>query len=111
MKNLVVILLCSLMVAGATPSVLAEEDEAGTVQENVNVASKKVDDEVKSLSGISIIGNKEAPKSLYIVPWKSSEVGVETDLASSLLDDSLQPLDKDVFQREYEFYKLSTDQE
>ncbi|GMG86395.1 hypothetical protein MNKW57_07160 [Biformimicrobium ophioploci] len=90
---------------------LAEEDEAGTVQENVNVASKKVDDEVKSLSGISIIGNKEAPKSLYIVPWKSSEVGVETDLASSLLDDSLQPLDKDVFQREYEFYKLSTDQE
>ena len=30
----------------------------------------------KELSGMSIVGNDEAPKSLYIVPWKSSEVGV-----------------------------------
>ncbi|MBB5212377.1 hypothetical protein [Microbulbifer hydrolyticus] len=68
---------------------------------------KKVDKEVKELSGISIIGNKEAPKSLYIVPWKSSEVGVESGLNSSLLDPSLQPLDKEVFERELEFYELS----
>ncbi|MCA0899358.1 hypothetical protein [Microbulbifer agarilyticus] len=67
----------------------------------------KVDKEVKELSGISIIGNKEAPKSLYIVPWKSSEVGVENGLNSSLLDPSLQPLDKEVFSRELEFYQLS----
>lgn len=68
---------------------------------------KKVDNDVKELSGISIIGNKEAPKSLYIVPWKSSEVGVESDLASSLMDDKLTPLDKEVFMRELEFYELS----
>jgi len=42
----------------------------------------KVDSEVKELSGISIIGNKEAPKSLYIVPWQNSEVGVATSLNS-----------------------------
>ena len=29
----------------------------------------------KSLSGMSILGNQEAPKSLVIVPWKSSEIG------------------------------------
>ena len=34
------------------------------------------DDEAKALSGISIVGNKEAPKALYIVPWKSSELGL-----------------------------------
>jgi hypothetical protein len=34
--------------------------------------------EAKELSGMSIVGNDEAPKSLYIVPWKSSEIGVET---------------------------------
>lgn len=68
---------------------------------------KKVDDEVKELSGISIIGNKEAPKSLYIVPWKSSEVGVESDLVSSLMDGKMKPLDKEVFMRELEFYELS----
>ena len=68
---------------------------------------KKVDVEVKELSGISIIGNKEAPKSLYIVPWQNSEVGVATSLNSGLLDDSMRPVDKDVFMRELDFYELS----
>jgi len=65
------------------------------------------EDDVKELSGISIIGNKEAPKSLYIVPWKNSEVGVETSLTSGLLDESSKLIDKDVFLRELEFYRLS----
>ncbi len=67
----------------------------------------KVDSEVKLLSGISIIGNKEAPKSLYIVPWQNSEVGVATSLSSGLLDDSMRPVDKEVFLRELDFYELS----
>ena len=66
---------------------------------------------VKELSGISIIGNKEAPKSLYIVPWKNSQVGVETTLKSGLLDDSNKLIDKEVFMRELEFYELSQNQE
>lgn len=68
-------------------------------------------EEVKELSGISIIGNKEAPKSLYIVPWKNSQVGVETSLSSGLLDDSNKLIDKEVFMRELEFYELSQMQE
>ena len=36
--------------------------------------------QAKELSGMSIVGNDEAPKSLYIVPWKSSEIGIETGL-------------------------------
>ncbi len=67
----------------------------------------KVDSEVKELSGISIIGNKEAPKSLYIVPWQNSEVGVATSLNSGLLDDSMKPVDKEVFLRELDYYELS----
>ena len=68
---------------------------------------KKVDSDVKELSGISIIGNKEAPKSLYIVPWQNSEVGVATSLNAGLLDDSMRPVDKEVFLRELDFYELS----
>jgi hypothetical protein len=60
--------------------------------------------EAKELSGISIVGNKEAPKSLFIVPWKSSELGVETGLASKLLDEKMKVVDKDVFERELDFY-------
>ncbi len=72
-----------------------------------HAGDKKKDEVVKELSGISIIGNKEAPKSLYIVPWKNSEVGVESSLTSGLLDETMKPVDKDVFMRELEFYELS----
>lgn len=65
-------------------------------------------EEVKSLSGISIIGNKDAPKSLYIVPWRSAELGMETDLSSSLLNEGVQAVDKDVFLRELNFYEMSS---
>jgi len=64
-------------------------------------------EEVKAISGMSIVGNNEAPKSLYIVPWKSSEIGMETDLSSNLLNESLTPVDKDVFLREVDFYNTS----
>ena len=78
------------------------------VMSNMSYAEKKKADEAKTLSGISIIGNKDAPKSLYIVPWRSSELGLETDLNSSLLNEGMQPVDKDVFIRELNFYEITT---
>lgn len=65
-------------------------------------------EEAKELSGISIVGNKEAPKSLFIVPWKSSELGVETSLSSRLLNERLEAVDKDVFERELDFFSATT---
>ena len=70
------------------------------------VKAKKVENEDKEVSGMSIVGNNETPKSLVIVPWKSSEIGQETKLNSNLLNDGLTPVNKDVFKRELEFYKL-----
>jgi hypothetical protein len=61
--------------------------------------------DVKTLSGISILGNQEAPKSLVIVPWKGSEIGEMPGL-SRLLDDSVQPIDKEVFMRELDYYEI-----
>ena len=75
---------------------------------NISYAEKKNKDNAKTLSGISIIGNKDAPKSLYIVPWRSSELGLESDLSSSLLNEGMHPVDKDVFIRELNFYEIST---
>ncbi len=63
--------------------------------------------DAKELSGMSIVGNDEAPKSLYIVPWKSSEIGVETSL-DMMLNEGDVPVDRDVFKRQLEFYKVST---
>jgi hypothetical protein len=65
-------------------------------------------DSAKELSGMSVLGNNETPKALYIVPWKSSEIGVASDLRSGLLNDAMVPVDKEVFMRELEFYEFST---
>jgi len=57
------------------------------------------------LETTEITGNRELPKVLYIVPWKRSDLG---DLvgkpANSLLDEVLQPIDRDVFLRENRYY-------
>ena len=59
----------------------------------------------KMMSGMSILGNEEAPKSLVIIPWKSSEIGDDLGLSDGL-DDSARPVDKEVFLRELAFYKI-----
>ena len=91
---------------------LAEEpaDEQITDETDVEEAAETVEngngvDSPKTMSGMSILGNEEAPKSLVIVPWKSSRLGDEIDL-SDTLDDRAQPVDKEVFLRELRFHQI-----
>jgi hypothetical protein len=57
------------------------------------------------LETTDITGNRELPKVLYIVPWKRSDLSDLTGKPpNSLLDEVLQPLDRDVFQRENRYY-------
>jgi hypothetical protein len=57
--------------------------------------------------GMSILGNQEAPKSLVIVPWKSSEIGAGIGVARAL-DTGIHAVDKDVFMRELRYYEIRT---
>ncbi len=59
----------------------------------------------KLLPGMSILGNDDAPKSLVIVPWKGSGLGDTLDLRS-ILGDGRQPVDRDVFMRELNYYEI-----
>lgn len=68
-------------------------------------AEVSTDETEKTMGGMSIVGNDEAPKSLVIVPWKSSEMGNTLDL-SKILDDGRQPVDRDVFMRELDYYEI-----
>lgn len=65
------------------------------------------DSGAKMVTGMSIVGNDEAPKSLFIVPWKSSELGVETGLNRTLNEHDV-PVDREVFMRQLNFYEVST---
>jgi hypothetical protein len=57
------------------------------------------------LESTQITGNRELPKVLYIVPWRSAELG---DLVgrpvNSLLDEVLEPVDRDVFRRQNRYF-------
>ena len=68
-------------------------------------AEEVADEGDKLLEGMSIVGNDEAPKSLVIVPWKSSGLGDTLDV-SRVLDDGRRPVDKDVFMRELDYYQI-----
>ena len=56
------------------------------------------------LDRTQIIGNRELPKVLYIVPWKKPIPG---DLSGrppvSVLDEALAPVDRDVFRRQVDY--------
>lgn len=88
----------------------AEEPPAAEAEEQASEAARDEPngDGIKSpktMSGMSILGNEEAPKSLVIIPWKSSRLGDEMGL-SDTLGDRAQPVDKEVFLRELRFYEI-----
>ncbi len=126
MRRFPLIVLSMLLAAAAT----ADSDPVATEVQSRQEAAKKPPRKAKSdgqtpalkpdadakggagtaggdvkMSGISILGNQEAPKSLVIVPWKSSRLGDAPGI-SRLPDDSTQPVDKDVFMRELAYYEI-----
>ncbi len=57
-----------------------------------------------------VTGNRELPKVLYIVPWKKAELGdLPEQPFNSLLDETLKPVDRDVFRREVAYYSKIVD--
>jgi hypothetical protein len=110
-------MLLALMVAGSAVSHADEAavDEAASpaAAETAQVAAAQPNPEAagsKTLSGISILGNQEAPKALVIVPWKSSEIGDPLGLDENL-DGSRRPVDREVFMRELDYYDIRSGSE
>ena len=107
-----ILCLCLSLATGAAfaaepaPSDANAKSEAKTTTDAKKTVAAPAGDMV--LSGLSILGNDETPKELVIVPWKSSQLADAPGI-SRLLDDSTQPVDKDVFMRELEYYGLKSD--
>jgi hypothetical protein len=59
------------------------------------------------LNTATVTGDREQPKVMYIVPWKSSDIG---DLSgkpmNSLVDEVLAPVDRDEFKREVVYFDV-----
>jgi hypothetical protein len=97
-------LLCCGVSAFAEEPADKPADEEAAAENNGDGISQP-----KTMSGMSVLGNEEAPKSLVIVPWKSSELGDDISL-SDTLDDRARPVDKEVFLRQLHFYEIRSGQ-
>jgi hypothetical protein len=89
-----------------------QQSQSEEAQGQIKEAEAQTDEGAKLISvpggkalGMSILGNQDAPKSLVIVPWKSSELGDSPGI-SPMLDDSRQPVDKEVFMRALLYYEI-----
>jgi hypothetical protein len=57
------------------------------------------------LDSTVITGNQELPKVLYIVPWKKAELGeLPGRPVNSLVNEILEPVDRDEFRRRIDYY-------
>ena len=101
LATIMTLMLVGLPAIGEEPAEEVEEttDEQPQVEQGDGIESPK------TMSGMSILGNEEAPKALVIIPWKSSELGDDISL-SDTLDDRAKPVDKEVFLRELRFYEI-----
>lgn len=84
-------------------SALAQQKRAAPAPAPVAAEPAAKQDQA-DLDRSQIIGNRELPKVLYIVPWKKPGPG---DLAGrplvSVLDEALAPVDRDVFRRQVRY--------
>lgn len=77
--------LTTIIMLAASASVLAEEQ--------------------MELEGMAVIGNRELPKALFIVPWKDPNAELTPERpVNSLIDEALQPVDADVFRRKLDYF-------
>jgi len=97
------------------PQAKTQEASKEETKKQTEEAQSKTEEDGKLTSvpggkalGMSILGNQEAPKALVIVPWKSSKLGSGPSV-STLLDDSRQPIDKEVFMRMLSYYEIRSE--
>lgn len=95
MKNIPLLLL--ILLSTASPALMAQESEPekGTRTGPVE------------LPGADVIGNRELPVGLDIVPWRPAATGQVKEGPTQLLDAPLKPIDPEVFRRELSIYQSS----
>jgi hypothetical protein len=61
--------------------------------------------QLMDIDGMSVIGNSELPKALFIVPWKDADAAAAPDRPiNTLVDSALEPVDPEVFRRTLQYY-------
>jgi hypothetical protein len=88
--------------AAAATSAAGVPSSSSTPPSKPRVARGQVTDRVE-LEQTTITGNRELPNVMVIVPWKESGPDEFGKAGTSLLDEALEPLDREEFRRELQY--------
>ena len=73
--------------------------------------STLIAEEQINMEALSIIGNKELPNVLYILPWKHSDLPDMVELPlSGLINDALKPIDRKTLLRQQHYQRIISKQ-
>lgn len=91
--------------AVSEPAERVTEDAGPAVSTRPRVARNSAAMDRLDLDSTVITGNQELPKVLYIVPWKKAELGqLPGRPVNSLVNEILEPVDRDEFRRRIGYY-------
>jgi hypothetical protein len=94
----------------ATPPTASNEitepvENKTVARENTAAAADRLE-----LEATQVTGNRELPSVLYIVPWKRADLGDAAGKPlNSLLDEVLEPVDREVLQRQTRYFQALQD--
>jgi hypothetical protein len=84
---------------------VAKSDAAPEDQPALNTTAKTAPATSSSGLGTTVItGDGESPLGLYLTPWRESHPEANIDRPARLLQEEMLPIDKDVFERQVEYY-------
>lgn len=84
----------------ATPAPAPANDDQPALD-----TSAKANAKAGSGLGTTVItGEGESPLGLYLTPWRDSRPEKDIDRPARLLQEDMRPIDKDVFERQVEYY-------
>lgn len=102
------VLIALLGLVLATPALAA--DPATPAPASANAGKPAAATDQNSLV-TNVVGSQEAPTVLNVVPWKDKEVKLDRKSpTTSILNQVLQPLDRDVLRREVQYYRSLQEQ-
>ncbi len=106
MKQLSTVMLCTLM-----SSVALAASAPKTAKPAAKAAATPAEASTLDATQTDVIGSKEAPSVFNIVPWKDKAVVIpKKEVSTSILRETLQPLDRDILRREIQLQQsLSKD--
>lgn len=87
--------------AAAAPAPAPANDDQPALD---TTAKAKAPAESGGLGTTVITGEGESPLGLYLTPWRDSKPEKDIDRPARLLQEDMRPIDKDVFERQVEYY-------